>query len=160
MGGNSTYNFFFQKLFSHGSWYGSKQHINIQSTIFSRTNVPAPMSNLDGMRCCSPFLCQWVSKCSAASFPPHQPAASVSPGSRQKCKSVMLCMHAWTKSFQSCPTLCNPMDGSPLGSFVPGILQARRLEWAAKPSSGGSSPPGDGTCVSYISCIGRQILNH
>ena len=32
---------------------------------------------------------------------------------------------------QSCPTLCDPIDGSPSGSFVPGILQARTLEWAA-----------------------------
>ena len=33
------------------------------------------------------------------------------------------------KSLQSCPTLCDPIDGSPLGSAVPGILQARTLEW-------------------------------
>ena len=35
------------------------------------------------------------------------------------------------KSLQSCPTLCDPIDGSPPGSAVPGILQARTLEWAA-----------------------------
>ena len=35
------------------------------------------------------------------------------------------------KSLQSCPTLCNPIDGSPSGSPVPGILQARTLEWVA-----------------------------
>ena len=35
------------------------------------------------------------------------------------------------KSLQSCPTLCNPIDGSPPGSSVPGILQARTLEWVA-----------------------------
>ena len=35
------------------------------------------------------------------------------------------------KSLQSCPTLCNPMDGSPPGSAIPGILQARTLEWVA-----------------------------
>ena len=35
------------------------------------------------------------------------------------------------KSLQLCPTLCNPIDGSPLGSPVPGILQARALEWVA-----------------------------
>ena len=34
-------------------------------------------------------------------------------------------------SLQSCPTLCDPMDGSPPGSLVPGILQARTLEWVA-----------------------------
>ena len=38
---------------------------------------------------------------------------------------------AATKSLQLCPTLCDPIDGSPLGSPVPGILQARILEWVA-----------------------------
>ena len=38
---------------------------------------------------------------------------------------------AAAKSFQSCPTLCDPLDGSPPGSPVPGILQARTLEWVA-----------------------------
>ena len=38
---------------------------------------------------------------------------------------------AAAKSCQSCPTLCNPIDGSPPGSSVPGILQARTLEWVA-----------------------------
>ena len=38
---------------------------------------------------------------------------------------------AAAKSFQSCPTLCDPRDGSPPGSPVPGILQARTLEWVA-----------------------------
>ena len=38
---------------------------------------------------------------------------------------------AAAKSLQSCPTLCNPRDGSPPGSPVPGILQARTLEWVA-----------------------------
>ena len=38
---------------------------------------------------------------------------------------------AAAKSLQSCPTLCDPIDGSPPGSLVPGILQARTLEWVA-----------------------------
>ena len=38
---------------------------------------------------------------------------------------------AATKSLQSCPTLCDPIDGSPPGSPVPGILQARTPEWVA-----------------------------
>ena len=38
---------------------------------------------------------------------------------------------AAAKSLQSCPTLCDPIDGSPAGSPVPGILQARTLEWVA-----------------------------
>ena len=38
---------------------------------------------------------------------------------------------AAAKSLQSCPTVCNPIDGSPPGSPIPGILQARTLEWVA-----------------------------
>ena len=38
---------------------------------------------------------------------------------------------AAAKSVQSCPTLCDPIDGSPTGSAVPEILQARTLEWVA-----------------------------
>ena len=41
------------------------------------------------------------------------------------------CSVAAAKSLQSCPTLCNPIDGGPPGSPVPGILQARTLEWVA-----------------------------
>ena len=40
-------------------------------------------------------------------------------------------INAAAKSLQSCPTLCDPIDGSPPGSPVPGILQARTLEWVA-----------------------------
>ena len=43
----------------------------------------------------------------------------------------MLSAAAAAKSLQSCPTLCDPIDSSPLGSSVPGILQARILEWVA-----------------------------
>ena len=43
----------------------------------------------------------------------------------------MIYAAAAAKSLQSCPTLCNPIDGSQPGSPVPGILQARTLEWAA-----------------------------
>ena len=45
-------------------------------------------------------------------------------------------------------------------SWSMGILQARILEWIAIPSSRGSSQPRDWTCVSYVSCIGRQVLYH
>ena len=38
---------------------------------------------------------------------------------------------AAAKSLQSCPTLCDPIDGSPPGSAIPGILQARTPEWVA-----------------------------
>ena len=40
-------------------------------------------------------------------------------------------VNAAAKSLQSCPTLCDPIDGSPSGSPIPGILQSRTLEWVA-----------------------------
>ena len=43
----------------------------------------------------------------------------------------MVAAAAAAKSLQSCPTLCDPIDGSPPGSPIPGILQARALEWVA-----------------------------
>ena len=46
-------------------------------------------------------------------------------------KSFVYTATATAKSLQSCPTLCDPIDGSPPGSPVPGILQARTLEWVA-----------------------------
>ena len=71
---------------------------------------------------------------------------------------VVLCVCA--KLLQLCPTLCDPVDCSPPGSSVHGILQARILEWVAVPSSRGSSWPRDQTCVSYVSCIHTQVLYH
>ena len=58
------------------------------------------------------------------------------------------CMHA-----QLCPTLCDPMDCSLPWSSVHEILQVRILEWAAMPSSRGSSWPRDQTNISYVFCI-------
>ena len=58
---------------------------------------------------------------------------------------------------QLCPTLCDPMDGSPPGSSLHGISQARILEWVAISYSRGSSQPKDQTCVSKVSCISRVI---
>ena len=69
-----------------------------------------------------------------------------------------LVVHA--KLLQSCPTLCDPMDYSPPGSSVHGILQARILEWVAMPSSRGSSQPRDQSqcLLCFLDC--RQILYH
>jgi len=60
---------------------------------------------------------------------------------------------AW--SLQSCPTLCKPIDCSPPGSSVHGILQARVLEWVAMSSSRRSSRPRDGT---WVSCTAADSL--
>ena len=56
---------------------------------------------------------------------------------------------------QSCPTLCNPMDYSPPGSSVHGILQARTLEWVAIFYSRISSWPKDWT---WVSCIAGRFI--
>ena len=56
---------------------------------------------------------------------------------------------------QSCPTLCDPMDCSPPGSSVHGILQARILEWVAIPFSRGSSWPRDQT---WVSCTAGRFF--
>ena len=45
--------------------------------------------------------------------------------------TLLMTAAAAAKSLQSCPTLCDPIDGSPPGSPVPGIFQARILEWVA-----------------------------
>ena len=55
------------------------------------------------------------------------------------CSSILAWRIPWTeepgpvaaKSLQLCPTLCDPIDGSPPGSPIPGILQTRTLEWVA-----------------------------
>ena len=59
---------------------------------------------------------------------------------------------------QSCPTLATPMDYSPPGPFVRGIIQARILEWVAISFSKRSSWPRDQTHITFTSCIDRRIL--
>ena len=54
-----------------------------------------------------------------------------------------ICLKVKVLVSQSCPTLCNPMDCSPPGSSVHGLLQARILEWIAIHFSRGSSQPRD-----------------
>ena len=66
----------------------------------------------------------------------------------------------YAQSLQSCLTLCDPTDCSLPGSSVHGIPPARILEWVALPSSRGSARSRGQTHVSYVSCIGRQVLYH
>ena len=89
---------------------------------------------------------RWAWRPSAAALPAGSAFVS------QHC-SVRACSVT-----ELCLTLCNPVDCSPLGSSVHGILQARMLEWVSMPSSRGSSWPRDGTRVSCVSCTGRWVL--
>ena len=66
---------------------------------------------------------QWLRFCT-----PNARGSGSIPG--QKLRSHMLLL-VLAKSLQLCPTLCDPIDGSPSGFPVPGILQARALEWVA-----------------------------
>ena len=73
------------------------------------------------------------------------------------CARTLMCTRARA---QSSPTLCNPMDCSPPGSSVHGILQARILEWVALPSSRRSSSPRDQNVAFLRLLRGRWILYH
>ena len=64
------------------------------------------------------------------------------------------------RSLQSYLTLGNPMDYSPLGSSLPGILQSRILDWVVIPFSNLLDPGIKQSRVSYVSCIDRQVLYH
>ena len=64
----------------------------------------------------------------------NNPANTLVPEEKEKMKHTQpgsLAAAAAAKLLQSCPTLCDPVDSSPSGSPVPGILQARTLEWVA-----------------------------
>ena len=56
---------------------------------------------------------------------------TVAPNKSRKSLPSLYVIAAAAKSLQSCPTQCDPIDGSLPGSAVPGILQARTLEWVA-----------------------------
>ena len=73
------------------------------------------------------------------------------------CVCVCVCVHTCTH-IHSCLTLPNPMDCSPLGSSTHGIFHAQILESVAISSSRGSSQPRDWIHISWVSCIGKQIL--
>ena len=64
--------------------------------------------------------CEWISE-----------SRSIHVVTNGKISFFFMAAAAAAKSLQSCPTLCDPIDGSPPGSPVPGILQARTLEWVA-----------------------------
>ena len=96
----------------------------------------------------------------SARAPLPVPAPLQGTSALNKCYSVYVLYVCCAKLLQLCQTLCDPMDCSPPGSPVHGILQARILEWVTMPSSRGSSQPRDQILVSYVSCIGRWVLYH
>ena len=71
--------------------------------------------------------------------------------------SILHCKVVVVESLSCVQLFCDPMDCTPPGSSVHGILQARILEWVAIFFSRGSFQPRDQT---HVSCLGRQILYH
>ena len=92
------------------------------------------------------LLCPWdffrQEYCSGLPFPspgdrpdpgikPVSPASAGRFSTAEPARKPLVLLAATAKLLQSCPTLCDPIDGSPPGFPVPGILQARTLEWVA-----------------------------
>ena len=106
--------------------------------------------------------CQNLNPDTLLPLPPDRTSPNGVPSTRlSSCPRLdlseipLLQVAAAAKSLQSCPTLCDPIDGSPPGSSIPGILQARTLEWVAISFSRGSSQCRDQTSVS---CTSQWIL--
>ena len=76
-----------------------------------------------------------------------------SPYVSQSVVIIQVQIHVCAQSLQSCPTQCVPMDCSPPGFSVHGILQVRILEWVVLPSSRWSSWPRDQTFIPSLSCV-------
>ena len=91
----------------------------------SLTSSSGGISFLKGCSYLPPPPAQHTHRCGQTPAP--QPILPKRP-CLEKCPNFSA---AAAKSLQSCPTLCDPIDGSPPGSSVPGILQARTLEWVA-----------------------------
>ena len=84
----------------------------------------------------SPFRVPAAKKWNQSVIKATQTSFSGQTMEKWELSSVVKLSPSWqaaaaAKSLQSCPTLCDPIDGSPPGSAVPGILQARTLEWVA-----------------------------
>ena len=113
-------------------WLPTPEFLPGRSHEQRKTSIPSSTNNSKTQRKCllilaSIFcLCEvfyirlWANNCLKSLEP-----ASLSPLIHRAAAA------AAAKSLQSCPTLCDPIDGSPPGSAVPGILQAKTLEWVA-----------------------------
>ena len=132
------------------SWPGIKPTALALECWYFTTGPPGkPLDSLILRRDVGKFPGSWAVR----TLPFHCQSHSFNPC----CK---IPQEACAQLLQSCPVLCGPVDCSPPGSSVHEILQARMLKWVAMPFSRGSSRPRDQIHVSWISCIGRQVLYH
>ena len=116
-------------LFGEASLCSPRESSLLKAMMFEFTNVKKKKNS------CRQRLMggKWSHLCFPGCRPPgtSSPVSQSLQGTAGGCSQVSFNPAAAAKSFQSCPTLCNPIDGSPPGSPVPGILQARTLEWVA-----------------------------
>ena len=96
-------------------WNCSSQYFGYQHYYFSLPNKKASVISVTDNNT------NYIDKIALASFSNKEKATQFQA----------LIFIAAAKSLQSCPTLCDPIDGSPPGSPVPGILQAKTLEWVS-----------------------------
>ena len=122
------------------------------------------LSSRCSLRVWTSHLRSVISVLSRCTTPKHWPATSSwaqpsPPGLTWRLCSCLAVCAVWLV-IQSCLTLFDSMDSSSPRSSVYGILQARTLEWVAISFSRGTSQSKDLTCISFISCIFRQIFYH
>ena len=127
-------------LKSHMYWsHMDTRTLRLMCSLFSFRSWFSSLSFFSGSRCwLQPHTGPWQESLSSiCSQVPWLNTGSRSQGYVQLAWAwvmwitCLLAAAATAKSLQSCPTLCDPIDGSPPGSPVPGILQARTLEWVA-----------------------------
>ena len=133
-----------------------------KTSIFSPSLFPGTLigSSLWGVKCC--LVACWLTGLALTTKLWIQVPESGGSNLEQHHPHLMpwprlIRMHVFSRSVML--TFCNPMDCSPQGSSLHGILQARILEWAAISSFRGSFQLRDWTLVSCVSCIGRRILD-
>ena len=115
---------YLKKKISSEQLYDSKQQRKYESLFCNEHTISQRQAPLLSISCCSfPYLKIDIKICISYECNGEFLVFEQSLG--------MLYSNSAAKSLQSCPTLCDPIDGSPPGSPVPGILQARTLEWVA-----------------------------
>ena len=130
---------------------------SLKNTVLCSLCLNDPSQTIYGLFLSCQFHCYWkclwlpawtgLFSCPAPYFPFHSSCFNCPSGSWVRFSHFCILHNLWfsrrrvtaaaaaAKSLQSCPTLCDPIDGSPPGPAVPGILQARTLEWVAISSS-------------------------
>ena len=112
------------------------QHMELCSMLCGSLDGRGVWGRMDTCVCMTESLC-----CSPETYNIESAAPQYEISFKKCCHKTVMTLNATdrarltcpaaAKSLQSCLTLCNPIDGSPPGSPVPGILQARTLEWVA-----------------------------